>query len=510
MLAVVVAVAAAITAVLFGPAPVAGAATPPFGNVLSLDGVSQYASVPDNASLDVGTTGDFTAETFLYVPGQSRTATDTFFWHQGSWGLYLLNDVSGDTDRFIFRLCLTTVCNVGSYVYIYYEVAVATGWHHLAAEFDNEPTATDAAYLYLDGAQVASGGGVGWNPGLPNSSSPFYLGASAGVNPAAGYFDETRLSDTLRYTGASYTMPTAPFSPDASTRVLWHFSDSACGATFADASTHGNTLTGQNGAHTTLPGAPAPEVQFSASGYAAQENVGSATLTVTRTGDVEPAGSVGFATSNGTATAGSDYTATSGTLNFACGQTAKTVAVPITNDTAAEPAETVTLTLTAPSTGFTLGARTTTTVTIKTSDQRPDGLISTASSSGYIGNNIYNTTGDKQTKTLSAHRGQTKTFYVRVYNDGNLTNSFTIKGSAATSGSTVRYYSGATNITTTMRSSAGYTVSLAPGAYKQVKAQISVNSSAALGSTKSATVSGTWKGDGTRNEVVKASIKVLS
>jgi hypothetical protein len=508
MLAMIVAVAATITAVLFGPAT--GAATPPFGNVLSLDGVSQYASVPDSDSLDVGTTGDFTAETSFYVPDQSRTATDTLFWHQGSWGLYLLNDVSGDTDRFIFRLCLLPGCGVGSYLYIYYEVALSVGWHHVAAEFDNGAIPTDVAYIYLDGAQVKSGGGADWNPGLPNSSSDFYVGGYAGVNPAAGYFDETRLSDTLRYAGATYTVPTAPFSPDASTRALWHFNDSPCGATFADASTHGNTLTGQNGAHTTLPGAPAPEFQFSASGYAAQENVGSATLTVTRAGDVEPAGSVGFATSNGTATAGSDYTATSGTLNFACGQTSKTVAVPITNDTAAEPAETINLTLSAPTTGFSLGAPTITTLTIKTSDQRPDGLISAASSSGYIGNNVYNTTGYNQTKTSSARRGQTKTFYVRVCNDGNVQNSFTIKGSAATSGSTVRYYSGLTNITTGMRSTAGYKVSLAPGAYKQVKVQISVTSSAAPGSTKSATVSGTWKGDGTRSDVVKAKVKVVS
>jgi hypothetical protein len=57
---------------------------------------------------------------------------------------------------------------------------------------------------------------------------------------------------------------------------------------------------------------------------------------------------VAFATSNGTATAGTDYTATSGTLTFAAGETAKTVVVVIADDTLAEPSERFNLTLSAP------------------------------------------------------------------------------------------------------------------------------------------------------------------
>jgi hypothetical protein len=57
---------------------------------------------------------------------------------------------------------------------------------------------------------------------------------------------------------------------------------------------------------------------------------------------------VAYATADGTATAGSDYTATSGTLTFAPGETSKTVAVPIVEDTTVEPDETFTLTLASP------------------------------------------------------------------------------------------------------------------------------------------------------------------
>ena len=61
----------------------------------------------------------------------------------------------------------------------------------------------------------------------------------------------------------------------------------------------------------------------------------SSTLTVT----------VDYATSDGTATAGSDYTATSGTLTFKPGDTAKTVSVPVLDDAIDDGGETMTLTL---------------------------------------------------------------------------------------------------------------------------------------------------------------------
>src|SRR5204862_7228603 len=101
-----------------------------------------------------------------------------------------------------------------------------------------------------------------------------------------------------------------------------------------------------------LTGTDAPgqagTLHFSAPGYSVVENQGTATITVTRTNGSAGSVSVNYATSNGTATAGSDYTATSGTLTFAAGETSKTFTVPIINDTAVENAETFTLTLSSP------------------------------------------------------------------------------------------------------------------------------------------------------------------
>ena len=57
---------------------------------------------------------------------------------------------------------------------------------------------------------------------------------------------------------------------------------------------------------------------------------------------------VQYATSDGTATAGSDYTATSGTLSFGLFETSKTISVPVLDDAHDDGGETVTLTLSNP------------------------------------------------------------------------------------------------------------------------------------------------------------------
>ena len=54
---------------------------------------------------------------------------------------------------------------------------------------------------------------------------------------------------------------------------------------------------------------------------------------------------VDYATSDGTAAAGSDYTARSGTLTFTAGETSKTVSVPVLDDAHDDGGETLTLTL---------------------------------------------------------------------------------------------------------------------------------------------------------------------
>jgi uncharacterized repeat protein (TIGR01451 family) len=96
-------------------------------------------------------------------------------------------------------------------------------------------------------------------------------------------------------------------------------------------------------------------LQFKNASYTVGEAATTATITVTRTTGTYGAVDVTYATSDNTATAGSDYTATSGTLSFAQGQTSKTFTVSILNDTDAEPPESLNLTLSNPTGGATLG-----------------------------------------------------------------------------------------------------------------------------------------------------------
>jgi autotransporter-associated beta strand protein/VCBS repeat-containing protein len=119
---------------------------------------------------------------------------------------------------------------------------------------------------------------------------------------------------------------------------------------------------------TVAPVAEPGSVGFAAAAYAAAEGGGTLTLTVTRSGGTEGAATVGFAVTGGTATNGSDYVLAAGTVSFADGQSVATISVPLTDDAAHEASETAVVTLSNPTGGMTLGAATTTTVTIADND----------------------------------------------------------------------------------------------------------------------------------------------
>ena len=90
---------------------------------------------------------------------------------------------------------------------------------------------------------------------------------------------------------------------------------------------------------------------------------------MTRTGGTDGEVSVSFATANGTATAGSDYTNAAGIVTFPSGDAdPRFFLVPILDDALDEPDETFTATLTNPTGGATLAAPTTHTVTITDND----------------------------------------------------------------------------------------------------------------------------------------------
>src|SRR3990170_2552041 len=137
------------------------------------------------------------------------------------------------------------------------------------------------------------------------------------------------------------------------------------------------TLADDQGVGTILNDDSPPTVHFSAAAYTVNEGAGLATITATLTGATEVTATVSYATSDGTALAGSDYTAISGTLTFAPGVTSRTFSVPIINDAIFEANESLSLTLSNP-VSSTLGSPNPATLTIVDNDAPPSVQFSAA------------------------------------------------------------------------------------------------------------------------------------
>jgi Tol biopolymer transport system component len=115
-------------------------------------------------------------------------------------------------------------------------------------------------------------------------------------------------------------------------------------------------------------------VQLSAAAYLGFESQGPVFITVTRTGNVSAPATVGYATSDGTASERNDYGAAAGTLRFAAGETLKHFELVINDDPFVEDQEEFTLTLGSPY-RTRLGARASAVVSILSNDAAPEGTL---------------------------------------------------------------------------------------------------------------------------------------
>jgi uncharacterized delta-60 repeat protein len=112
-------------------------------------------------------------------------------------------------------------------------------------------------------------------------------------------------------------------------------------------------------------------LQFGQAGYTVLENAGSLTVVVNRANG-NGSTAIDFATSDGSAKAGVNYTATSGTLTFAPGAATASFTIPILDDGVFHsPNDTFNITLSSPQSGGALGAIGTAVVTILETDKAP-------------------------------------------------------------------------------------------------------------------------------------------
>jgi hypothetical protein len=108
---------------------------------------------------------------------------------------------------------------------------------------------------------------------------------------------------------------------------------------------------------------------FDSQNYSVNENDGSALIKVNRSVGAIGTVTVDYTASDGAASAGSDYKATSGRLIFADGETSKTFTVPILDDSVVEGVETLHLSLSNPRGGAALDSYNNTTATLAIMDE---------------------------------------------------------------------------------------------------------------------------------------------
>ena len=146
-------------------------------------------------------------------------------------------------------------------------------------------------------------------------------------------------------------------------------------------------------------------LQFGFLSFAVLEDIGQMTVTVQRVGGSNGALSVEYATVDGTAVAGQDYTATTGTLNFANGETSKTFQIPIADDGTTEPDEKFTVLLRNPSTLEALGTPSSMQVTIQ--DKSTELLLALLDNPAVIEGDTGTTTEARFEIILTAATGRT-------------------------------------------------------------------------------------------------------
>ncbi|VAW87548.1 hypothetical protein MNBD_GAMMA18-2212, partial [hydrothermal vent metagenome] len=206
--------------------------------------------------------------------------------------------------------------------------------------------------------------------GMPDTKAPpapTDLQASADNNSATLSWSQTEINDVVgfRILRKGSTTPVATVTSTTYTDLHLVSATEYCYRIEAyDAA--GNTSAPSSETCVTTDGTIDPSsVSFSSATYKVDENAASITITVNRAGDISEAISVDYAASNGTAVDGEDFSAMSGTLDWAANDSnAKTFAVQIMSDSTTEGDETVNLALSSPSANTNLGTNTTAVLTI--------------------------------------------------------------------------------------------------------------------------------------------------
>lgn len=187
-------------------------ATGKFSQARSFNGTSQSLSALHTASL-AQATATMTIEAFIYMPTLPSNSSSVIAGKNGASGQYGWEfgvRKQGSNHRLYFKCSSngTSTSEVtSSNLTAAQKTAVQGGYIHVAAVLTG-----GSAYLYFDGVSIGNNTCV--TSLFNNSSTPLTIGSAAGTNYFLGSIDEVRLSQTARYSGTSYTVPTSAFTAD--------------------------------------------------------------------------------------------------------------------------------------------------------------------------------------------------------------------------------------------------------------------------------------------------------
>ena len=177
--------------------------------------------------------GDFTVECWIYTSDTEGEflACQKYNTAQG-WGL-----ITRSNNRIIW-----TSTNDGTYAYalISSNNAYANNtWTHIAVCHTNSTGLTE---MFANGVRVASA--TEQNPIIVDSAGSLLIGGNIygisdgnyidGPRYFNGYLDEIRFSNIVRYSGSTYTIPTAAFQNDINTQFLLHCDGTNGSTVFTD------------------------------------------------------------------------------------------------------------------------------------------------------------------------------------------------------------------------------------------------------------------------------------
>lgn len=187
-----------------------------FGGAAYLgDGTGDYIDTPDHADFNLTSVSEWTFDWRMRFASLPTDGNKFVVFSQG-------DDLSNFAVIEVFNLSGTyalvwEIVNAGNSVVEYGVVSAVTNtWSHMAVV----KTSANNYMFYQDGARVANN----------NNTSYQYKDFAASPRIGAhidngyshnGYLDEFRLSHAARWTGATYTVPTAEYAPAGSGSLLF-------------------------------------------------------------------------------------------------------------------------------------------------------------------------------------------------------------------------------------------------------------------------------------------------